>query len=136
MLDELRLPEAPTLLDRAELVSALGALEASLDEATESAFVAGLVDLVGPLEEARSEVERSAAIAAVADEDLVRSWNAGQHDLLGLSRRALADLREAARSDAPTPENLPRELRQRFFTRSGNPLGFLIPAGSVFDPIR
>jgi hypothetical protein len=109
-------------------------LEKALAAAGDAAFGAGLAHLAGPLEEARGEVERSIEVVAKASPELVEAWNRGQRRLFRWARSGVDWLRQAVATDPPTLETLPTELRERFLTRSGRLLGFLYPAGSVFDP--
>jgi hypothetical protein len=105
-----------------------------LARAGEAAFTAGLGDLAGPLEEARAEAERCIEIVRAAEEDTVEAWSAGQLELVERLREILELARKATRVEPPTLANLPEDLRARFFTRKGQPIGFLYPTGSVFDP--
>jgi hypothetical protein len=90
--------------------------------------------MVEPLERARTAAENCLATASAADAAAVDAWNDAQPRLLEAARHAADQLRRNLDSAAPTPDNLPRELRQRFFTRSGDMLAFLHPRGDVFDP--
>ena len=134
VIEPLRLPAISRDLTRERLAAALERLEESLALSTEDAFVAGLVEMVEPLERARLAAERCLETTRAADEAAVAAWNAAQPRLLEVARHAVEQLRRNLDSAPPTPDNLPRELRQRFFTRSGNMLAFLHPTGEVFDP--
>lgn len=133
LVEPLSLPEHSTTLTRERLTAALERLEEALAWSTEDAFVAGLVEIVGPLERARAAAASCLATASAADDATVDAWNAAQPRLLDVARRVVEQLRRNLDSSPPTPDNLPRELRQRFFTRSGDMLAFLHPAGEVFD---
>jgi predicted RND superfamily exporter protein len=85
------------------------------------------------LEEARAEAEACSASAAGAPEERVARWNAAQTRVLSWAQGALDWMRLAAAAEAPTIDNLPSEIRERFVTSSGALLGFLIPVGSVFE---
>jgi len=134
LVEPLSLPEHSTMLTRERLTAALERLEETLALSTEDAFVAGLVEMVEPLERARAAAENCLATASAADAVAVDAWNAAQPRLLDAARHAVEQLRRNLDSAPPTPDNLPRELRQRFFTRSGDMLAFLHPTGEVFDP--
>jgi predicted RND superfamily exporter protein len=134
LLGGLRLPPAPRSIRRSDLLASLRELEDVLARSADAAFTAGLGDIAGPLEEARAEAGRCIEVTAAAPDEAVSGWNDGQEALIGWRDELLAFLREATRAEPPSPENLPAELRERFFTRSGKPLGFLFPSGSVFDP--
>ncbi len=128
------LPEEFVPGDREALLESLRDLEESLDLAAEAAFTAGAADLAGPLERAREAAASSAAIVASADEVAVREWTAAMGVLADRGGEHVERLRAATDSAAPTAESLPPELRRRFFTATGRPLGLLYPVGSVFDP--
>ena len=134
LVEPLKLAEQTTRVTRERLTAALKRLEEALALSTEDAFGAGLVEMVEPLERARVAAENCLATASAADSAAVEAWNDAQPRLLDAARHAADQLRRNLDSDAPTPENLPRELRQRFFTRSGDMLAFLHPKGEVFDP--
>jgi predicted RND superfamily exporter protein len=134
LLNDLRLPRSVAAPPREELAASLRRLESVLAEASEAAFGAGLGGLSGPLESARAEAEAAARSADQATAGAVAAWGAAQTRLLEWAQGALSDLRRSARQEPPSPENLPPEVRERFMTRSGRFLGFLQPAGSVFDP--
>ena len=72
--------------------------------------------------------------ARAADDAQVRGWNEGQQRLLDRLRELLTLARDAVVADSPESNTLPDALRARFITRSGLPLGFLFPAGDVFEP--
>jgi predicted RND superfamily exporter protein len=72
------------------------------------------------------------AAASASREDAAR-WNEAQEKALGWLHAARAWLLRATAAEAPTLDSLPPEIRERFITRSGALLGFLIPAGSVFE---
>ena len=134
LVEPLGFPERATVLTRERLVDALERLEDTLALSAEDAFAAGLGEMVEPLERARGAAESCLAVAIAADTDAVDSWNAAQPRLLEVARHAVEQLRRNLDSTPPSPDNLPRELRQRFFTRSGDMLAFLHPTGGVFDP--
>lgn len=135
-LADLQIPRRPRSLDPGRLAASLARLEEALALAGESAFMAGLGEVAASLESARAEVERSIELAEGATDERVSAWNAGQ-DLLWEWAGEVEDwLRRASATDPPTLETLPEQLRKRFLTRSGRLLGFLYPAGSVFEPDR
>jgi hopanoid biosynthesis associated RND transporter like protein HpnN len=134
LLDGLRLPPAPRPIRPPDLLASLRGLEDVLARSADAAFAAGLGDIAGPLEEARAEAERCAEVVAAAPAGAVSEWNDGQQALMRWRDEILAFLGEATRAEPPSPDNLPEELRERFFTRTGKPLAFLFPSGSVFDP--
>jgi len=134
VLDEVRLPASAQALTREDLAASLRRLESVLAEASEAAFGAGLGELAGPLETARAEAEAAERSTEQASVGAEAAWQAAQSRLLSWAHDALEDLRRSARMEPPSPETLPPEVRERFFTRSGRFLGYLQPAGSVFDP--
>jgi predicted RND superfamily exporter protein len=134
LLDGLRLPQAPRPIRRADLVASLRDLEAALTRAADAAFAAGMGEVAGSLETARVEAGRGIEAATAAPDEAVATWSRGQEALAERRNEILAFLGEATGAEPPTPEGLPDELRERFFTRSGKPLGFLFPSESVFDP--
>jgi predicted RND superfamily exporter protein len=134
LLDDVRLPDSVTAPSREELAASFRRLESVLAEASEAAFGAGLGELAGPLESARAEAEAAAESTEQASAGAAAAWGAAQTRLLDWARGALADLRLSAAQEPPSPENLPSEVRERFITRNGRFLGYLQPAGSVFDP--
>ena len=132
-LDAVRLPAEADPLDRERLEAALHRLEHALAGASEAAFIAGLGGTAGALEEARAVIEESARLVRDAPATALAGWNDGQCRVLAWARRALEDLRRAARAAPPTPDSLPAPLRGRFITRSGLYIAFLHPAGDLFD---
>jgi predicted RND superfamily exporter protein len=133
-VEKARLPRTATPLRPDRLVASYSRLQEALEEATEAAFTAGHGELAGLLEEARAEAAScSAAAAAAASKELVARWNSAQARVLSWAEEALAWLRRAVVAEPPTIDTLPSEIRERFVTRSGALLGFLIPAGSVFE---
>lgn len=134
LVEPIRLADAARELTSERLASSLERLEEQLALSTEDAFVAGLADLVEPLERARTAAENCLEQARAAGPTEVAAWNAAQPVLLDAARHAMNQLRRNLDSSPPTPDNLPRELRLRFFTRSGSMLGFLHPTGEIFDP--
>lgn len=134
LLDDLRLPPVPRPIRPPDLLASLRGLEDVLARSADAAFAAGLGDIAGPLEKARAEAERCIEVVAAAPAEAVSEWNDGQQALMGWRDEMLAFLGQATRAEPPSPESLPEELRERFFTRTGKPLGFLYPSGSVFDP--
>ena len=133
-LDRVELPETLEPLDRDSLGSALQHLEEALALAADDAFNAGLSDWVAPLEDVRAQTEALLELVSSAGETEVEAWNRHQPRLLDMARRTLNELRRVAVADAPTLDNLPLPLRERFLTRSGALLGFLYPVGDVFEP--
>ncbi len=133
-LNTVQLPTAPRAIDRSTLVASLRELEDALARAGEAAFAVGLGDLAGPLERARAEAERCIQTADSADAQAPDRWNRSQELLLRRLEETREFLQRATRAAPPTADNLPLDLRRRFFTGSGKPLGFLYPAGSVFEP--
>ncbi len=91
-------------------------------------------DLAGPLEAARLETERALAHVRTAPQNAEALWSRGEARVLRWARGALADLKRASRAEPATLEDLPGDLRQRFWTRDGRLLAFLYPAGDIFDP--
>ena len=134
LVEPLSLAEQATTVTQERLTAALERLEEALARSTDDAFGAGLVEMVEPLERARAAAESCLATARAADDGVVAEWNRAQPRLLDAARYAIEQLRRNLDSSPPTPDNLPRELRQRFFTRSGDMLAFLHPTGGVFDP--
>ncbi len=134
LVEPATLPVRATPLSRDELVASLERLEAALALSADDAFAAGLVDVIEPLERARAAAEGCLETANAADDARVRAWNDAQPQLLEAARDAMEQLRRNLDSPPPTPDNLPVELRRRFFTRSGDMLAFLHPTGEIFDP--
>jgi hypothetical protein len=133
-LDELSLPTARKPVERRELVESLAELEHALTGAADDAFTAGLGGIAGLLEDARVEAENCIASARDAPDAAVAGWSEGQERIAAWIEETLDLLRRATRAQPPSLDNLPAALRDRFFTGSGKPLGFLYPAGSVFEP--
>ncbi len=134
LVAEIALPGSLVPGDREALLDSLHRLEESLDLAAEAAFTAGVAELAGPLERAREAAEGCAEVVRSADEEATEAWATGGRALGDWGRRNVDRLRAASGSVPPTAESLPPELRRRFFTSAGRPLGLLYPAGSVFDP--
>ncbi len=132
-VDGIRLPSRTTPLRPEPLAASFSRLQDALEEAAEAAFTAGRGELAGLLEEARAEAESCEAEVAAAPEERVAQWNEAQARVLDWSEEVLAWLRRAVATEAPTIGTLPSEIRERFVTTSGALLGFLIPAGSVFE---
>lgn len=132
-LDAIELPGATTPLDAATLEASLRGLERALARALDAAFTAGIADVVGPLEDARGAAAGAAEAAHGASAERVVDWNRGQERLRSWLGEGVEGLKRAARAGEPSPENLPSDVREQFFTRSGRWLGFLYPSGSVFD---
>jgi predicted RND superfamily exporter protein len=132
-VESVRLPRRTTPLRRQRLAASYSRLQDALEEATEAAFTTGRGELAGLLEEARAEAESCAASVAAAPEERVAQWNEAQARVLSWAEEALAWLKRAVVAEPPTIETLPSEIRERFVTSSGALLGFLIPAGSVFE---
>jgi predicted RND superfamily exporter protein len=132
-IEGIRLPRQTTALRTGALTASYSRLQDALEQATEAAFTTGRGELAGPLEEARAEAESCAASAAEATEERVEQWNEAQARVLAWAREALDWMGRAAVAEAPTIDNLPSEIRERFVTSSGALLGFLLPVGSVFE---
>ncbi|MCZ6650639.1 MAG: MMPL family transporter [Acidobacteria bacterium] len=132
-LSELRLPPELEPLSAAEMAASLSRLEEALGKAADDAFTAGLMTLAVPLEEARTAAEETRDLAAAAPADQVAAWNTAQNSLLSWSRTALARLQEAATQPAPTRDDLPAAIRQRYLTADGTLLAYLHPMTSIFD---
>jgi hypothetical protein len=133
-LDEMSLPTVRKPVERRELVDSLTELERALTGAADDAFTAGLGGIAGQLEDARVEAEACIVSARDAPEAAVADWTDGQERIAAWVEETLGLLRRSARAQPPSPDNLPSALHDRFFTGSGKPLGFLYPAGSVFEP--
>ncbi len=141
LASERLLARADALLDRVRVDregsapaawrASLARLEAALAEAADAAFVAGLGELSGVLERARGEAERAAGLAA-ADRGETRL--AAERRLLAELAGLLDRLRASATAPPPTLETLPTALRDRFVTARGNYLGYLHPAGEIYEP--
>jgi len=134
LIEEFRPAPAPRPTDRAELRRSLQRLETALADATDAAFNAGLADLVGPLDAARVAAEKATAIVVGAPEGAESRWDRAQRRLFETGVVMRDTLMRMALADPPTVETLPVQLRDRFFTTEGQPLGFLFPVGEVFDP--
>lgn len=121
-------------LSRAELRDSLTAVESSLADAADDAFAAGQGELAATLDRARTEADRARRIVQDAGQEMPAAWEEGERRL----RRWLDETRAAAtrslRTEAPRAGRLPEWLQRRYFTDSGQPLGFLYPAVDVFDP--
>ena len=133
-LERVHLPEKLRPVSREKLTRSLQRLEKALDRTSEAAFGAGMGDLAGPLEAARLETERALAHVRTAPQNAEALWSRGEARVLRWARGALADLKRASRAEPATLEDLPGDLRQRFWTRDGRLLAFLYPAGDIFDP--
>jgi predicted RND superfamily exporter protein len=132
-LEALRLPPATTGLDPERLAASLVRLEEACATAAEGAFASGLGTLAAALDRAATHAAEAADVARRADAETVAAWNEAQATLLTWVSRTRGELVEATRGEPPGPGSLPDELRARFFTRTGQPLGVLVPAGSVFE---
>jgi len=132
-LEQFRLSANVTHLRPEQLVASYSHLQDAIEQAAEAAFTAGQGELAGLLENARAEAELCAASAAAASAEQVARWDTAQARAWHWALGALDWLRRAASAEAPTLESLPSEIHERFVTRSGALLGFLIPAGSVFE---
>lgn len=132
-ISELRLPSQLEPLSAATMAASLGHLEQALARAADDSFTAGLMTLAIPLEEARAAAEETRDLAAAASADQVAAWNTAQNSLLSWSRTALARLQEAAAQPAPTRDDLPAAIRQRYLTADGSLLAYLHPTTSIFD---
>lgn len=133
-LDTVDPPAKTEPLTRAGFAESCARLERSLADSADDAFAAGLAELAGPLEDARAEAEACAAEARRASDEAIAAWNREQPRLLRMEREALEGLRRCAAAEPPSLTNLPEAIRDRFVTRDGRMLGFLFPAGNVFDP--
>lgn len=139
------LERAQSLFDRVEVgregstpaawSASLARLEGALAEAADSAFVAGLGELSAALERARGAAERAVGLTATR----LGSGASAVHG--DAERRLLAELaglvgrlKESAAAPAPTLDTLPSALRDRFVTERGRYLGYLHPAGEIYDP--
>ena len=132
-LSEVRLPPQVEPLSAGEMTASLTLLEEALGKAADDAFTAGLVTLAVPLEEARTAAAQARELAAAAGPDQVAAWNTAQDSLFSWSRTAMARLQEAAAQPAPTRDDLPASIRQRYLTADGSLLAFLHPVTSIFD---
>lgn len=110
--------------------SSLGRLEAALAEAADAAFVTGLGELSGVLERARQQAEQ--AVGRAADEDPRRAEV--ESELLERLSGLVDTLRAGASAPAPTLDILPAAITERFVTNRGRYLGYLHPAGDIYDP--
>lgn len=134
LLDGIRLGESTRPVRRDALEGSLDRLARALAEASEAAFGGGFGEAAGALEAAREAADAARAAAQAAPEGAEARWSRGQESLLAWARRALDDLRRAARSGPPDPWSLPEETRARFVSSDGRLLAFLHPSGDVFDP--
>jgi hopanoid biosynthesis associated RND transporter like protein HpnN len=135
MLGRIDMARMTDAVDRDELVASLRDLELALDDAAESAFGAGLSDLLEPLEQARAEAESAARVAREAPPGSEARWEGGQQALLDWVGDVVDRMRGATRRAPPTLETLPAGIRDRFVTSKGRFIGFLYPSDNVFDPV-
>ncbi len=136
---------AAALLDRLSLMepgagghdrraSSLARLEEALAEAADVAFVTGLGGLSGALERGRAEAEAALALVDAASPAELAAWMEAEGALRTKLRPVLDRVRVAARADVPTLETLPKAIADRFVTSGGRFLGYLHPAGDMYDP--
>lgn len=139
------LERARALFDRVEVgregsspaawSASLARLEGALAEAADSAFVAGLGELSGTLERARGAAERAVGLTATRlGGGAAASHGDAERRLLGELAGLVGQLKESAAAPAPTLDTLPSALRDRFVTERGRYLGYLHPAGEIYDP--
>jgi hopanoid biosynthesis associated RND transporter like protein HpnN len=133
LLDRLAVPREAAAVDRDALVASLEGLEAALDEAAESAFGAGLSDLLEPLEQARAAAEAAAGVARDAPAEREAGWQSGEQALIDWFHGVIGRMQAATRRAPPTLETLPADIRDRFVTDKGRLIGFLYPDGNPFD---
>jgi hypothetical protein len=133
-LDLIRLPAEMPAAERQRLASSLLRVEEALADAAEAAFGAGMGELAGPLEDARAEAEGARRVVQEAPPGAERSWTSGEERLLAWASQALEELRRAAGSEPPGPEDLPPGLRRRFVSREGRLIAFIHPSDDIFDP--
>jgi len=117
----------------AELGASLHRLLAALSEGADAAFLTGLGDVAGELENARvavadmvQQVEGSGPVERAA-------WVTGERLLQTKVETLLERVRAAAEAPMPTPQSLPGNLASRFVTSSGRYVAYLYPAGNIYD---
>ncbi len=132
LLDRIRVRDEP--FDADALHTALRRLEAALAEAADAAFVTGLGELSGNLEQARAEAEAAAATLAAADAERIERIGRALHRLRAKLRDLLEQARVAARAPAPSLASLPAAIRDRYVTSRGRFLAYLYPDGDMYDP--
>lgn len=133
LLDRITL-EAPDLAGRRPLADSLTRLEGALTEAADAAFVTGLGALSGALERGRAEAEQTLAVVTAAGPAEAAAWVEAETALRAKLRQVLERLRDSARTDVPTLASLPKSIRDRFVTDAGRYIGYLHPAGDMYDP--
>lgn len=139
-IDELRgllggvgFPSVAGRASAAEWVASCRILETALLDALDAAFTVGLTELVEPLDQASVAAASCAELAVDANPERVELWRQQQQLLIDWLQQPWQLLQRALQAEPPSLDSLPPEIRARYFTKSGKPLGFLYPEGDVFD---
>ncbi len=119
--------------DGRRLSDSLLRLESALATAADDAFVAGLGGVSGALEKARQATAGAIELAMAASPERLAEWAEAQEALRVVAFSALQQLRDAASVPLPTRASLPSEIVDRFMTEDGRYVGYLFPAGDIYD---
>jgi predicted RND superfamily exporter protein len=126
-------PPAAGSVSRAGLRASLERLLDALDAAADSAFGAGVGEMLEPLEDCSAEVEAALSVVEAAPASAEAAWQDGQARLHGEVRELLDRLNRMVRAAPPELDGLPTEMKRRFVTGSGRLIAYLYPNGNVFD---
>jgi predicted RND superfamily exporter protein len=117
----------------AGLRESLSRLELALSDAADAAFVTGLGEVAAELDTARGIAAELGGdlLATGADGHAARARAEAQ--LQDKVAAIIAELRHGATVAFPSPASLPEDLRQRFVTSGGQYVGYVYPAGDIYD---
>ncbi len=119
--------------DGRRLSDSLSRLESALAIAADDAFVAGLGGVSGALEEARQVTARAIELTIAASRERIAEWAEAQEALRLEAFSVLQQLRDAAGVPLPTRASLPSDIVDRFITEDDRYVGYLFPAGDIYD---
>ena len=124
---------AEVAFDGARLSDSLSRLESALTSAADDAFVAGLGEVSGALERAREVTASALSLSVEAGPEQLADWATAHEMLRSEARRLLHELRNAAAEPLPTRASLPPDIVDRFLTEDDRYVGYLFPAGDIYD---
>jgi predicted RND superfamily exporter protein len=117
-----------------QIETALEKTEGLLEDASEMAFSAGHEQLVEVLYQILSNLEQVRAQLKENPESARERTQGYFHLLLRYAEKGLAILETWTGANALKPEDVPDQIRQRFFAEDGTIAVYAFPAQSVYDP--
>ena len=131
MLEVIKVAEAK--FDGHRLTESLLRLESALTSAADNTFVTGLGEVSGVLEEARQLAASAIQLTTTAGPQQLKEWASAEDSLRLETLDILQQVREAAAMPLPTRASLPSDIVNRFVTEHNRYIGYLFPAGDIYD---